>query len=81
MLTNENKQKRVECSRQLLQVLEGGFKNIITREETWIYFYTVANKQANKVWLGHEENRPQIAQTAKTAKNACFVFFFLLKAL
>ena len=80
-LTNENKQKRVECSRQLLQVLEGGFKNIITREETWIYFYTVANKQANKVWLGHEENRLQIARTAQNSQKCMFCIFFSIEGI
>ena len=37
-LTEENKQARVECSKQLLDILEGGFSNIITGDETWVFF-------------------------------------------
>ena len=64
-----------------MQVLEGGFKNIITGDETWIHFYTVASKQANKVWLGHEENRPQIARTAQNSKKCMFCIFFSIEGI
>ena len=61
VLTEENRQKRIEVSKQLLRILEGGFRNIVTGDETWIHFYTTSSKEANKVWLTTEENRPQIA--------------------
>ena len=81
VLTDENKQKRVECSRQLLQTLEGGFRNIITGDETWIHFYTTATKEANKVWLEHGENRPQIARTAQNSKKCMFCIFFSVEGI
>jgi len=76
VLNEEQRQKRVEVSKQLLQILEGGFKNIITGDETWIHFYTTSTKEANKVWLTAEENRPQIARTAKNSKKCMFCIFF-----
>src|SRR5688572_14083215 len=68
VLTEENKQKRVEISKRLLEYLDNGFRNIITGDETWIHFFTVSSKEANKVWLSKEENRPQIT---RTAQNGC----------
>jgi [histone H3]-lysine36 N-dimethyltransferase SETMAR len=76
VLTDENRRKRVEVSKQLLQILESGFKNIITGDETWIHFYTVPSKESNKVWLKYGENRPQIARTAQNSKKRMFCIFF-----
>jgi len=76
VLTEEHRRKRIEVSKQLLQILEGGFKNIITGDETWIHFYATSTKEANKVWLKTEENRPQIARTAKNSKKCMFCIFF-----
>ena len=81
VLTDENKQKRIDCSRELLQILEGGFSNIITGDETWIRFYTLATKEANKVWLERGENRPQIVRTDQNSKKCMFCIFFLLRVL
>ena len=41
VLTEEHRQKRVDISRQLLQILESGFRNVITGD-------TTPNKEANK---------------------------------
>lgn len=75
-LTNENKQKRVEVSKQLLEYFENGFQNIITGDETWLHFFTVSSKEANKIWLNKEENRPQITRTAQNSKKRMFCIFF-----
>lgn len=41
VLTEENKEKRVELSEQLLEILEKGFNNIVTGDEFWFhYFYS-----------------------------------------
>jgi len=77
VLNDENKQKRVEISKQLLEYLDNGFQNIITGDETWLYFFTVSSKEANKVWLSEGENRPQITRTAQNSKKRMFCIFFL----
>ena len=76
VLSDENKRKRVEISRQLLEYLDNGFQNIITGDESWFNFFTVSSKNDNKVWLSREENRPQVARTAKNSKKRMFCIFF-----
>ena len=49
MLTEENKIKRMEISRQFLSIFDKGFHNIISGDETRINFFTVSNKNQNKV--------------------------------
>jgi len=75
-LSEEHKRNRVELSKQLLKILDGGYKNIITGDETWIYFFTISNKEANKSWLEKDENRPQIVKTAQNSKKRMFCIFF-----
>lgn len=75
-LSADQKEKRVEISKQLLEVLEKGYNNIITGDETWMYFFTVSNKESNKVWVEKGENRPQIVRTAQNSKKRMFCFFF-----
>ena len=76
VITDENKRKRVEISRQLLEYLDNGFQNIITGDEAWFHFFTVSSKNDNKVWLRQGENRPQITRTAKNSKKRMFCIFF-----
>ena len=48
-LTADHKEKRVELSKQLLETLKEGYNNIITGDETWMYFFTISSKEDNKV--------------------------------
>ena len=66
----------MEISKQLLEVLEKGYNNIITGDETWMYFFTISSKESNKVWLEKGENRPQIVRTAQNSKKRMFCFFY-----
>jgi len=75
-LSEDNKRLRVEVSKQLLEILREGYNNIITGDETWIYFFTVSSKEANKVWIEKGENRPQIVRTAKNSKKRMFCIFY-----
>src|SRR5438128_7021522 len=81
LLTEEHRQKRVDISRQLLQILESGFRNVITGDETWIHYYTTPNMEANKVWLTAEEDRPQIVRTALNSKKSMFCIFFSVEGV
>ena len=76
-LSEDHKRNRVEISKQLLKILDRGYRNIITGDETWIYFFTISNKEANKSWLEKGENRPQIVKTAQIRKKECFAYSFL----
>ena len=75
-LTDENKRKRVDLSRELLDLLKNGCHNVVTGDETWIYFFTTSNKENNKEWIRKGENRPQIARTARNSKKRMFCVFF-----
>ena len=68
VLTEENKEKRVELSEQLLEILEKGFNNIVTGDESWFHYFTVSSKEANKVWISKGESRTQITRTAQNSK-------------
>ena len=68
VLTEENKKKRVELSEQLLEILEKGFNNIVTGDESWFHYFTVSSKDANKAWINKGENRAQITRTAQNSK-------------
>ncbi len=76
MLTEENKQKRVTYSREILEILNKDYKNIITGDETWIHSYTISSKEDNKVWLDKGSKRPQIVKTAQNSKKFMFCIFF-----
>ena len=79
VLTDENRRKQVEISKQLLQILESSFRNIITGDETWIHFYTVPSKESNKFGLNMEKTGLKLQEQLKIAKNICFAFSFLLR--
>src|SRR6185312_5363779 len=76
-LSEDNKRLRVEVSKQLLETLKEGYNNIITGDETWIYFFTVSSKEANKVWIEKGKNRPQIVRTAQNSKkkNVLYILY------
>src|SRR6185369_3606791 len=76
VLTEENKEKRVELSEQLLEILEKGFNNIVTGDESWFHYFTVSSKEANKVWISKGESRTQITRTAQNSKKQMFCIFF-----
>ncbi len=81
VLNEENKLKRVEYSKIILETLNKGYENIITGDETWIHCYTLPSKEDNKVWLPKGANRPQIVRTAKNSKKFMFPFFSIIKVL
>ncbi len=76
VLTEENKQKRVKYSQEILDTLNKGYKNIVTGDETWIHSYTIPSKEDNKVWLEKGSNRPQIVKTAQNSRKYMFCIFF-----
>ena len=76
VLTEENKRRRVETSKMLLSLLIGNNRNVITGDETWIHFFTVSNKENNKVWVTKDQSRPTIVKTARNSKKRMFCIFF-----
>jgi histone-lysine N-methyltransferase SETMAR len=52
------------------------FANIITGDETWVYFYEPKQKIHNKKWATKECQRPCIAKRTMSVKNVMYVILF-----
>nr|XP_034307818.1 histone-lysine N-methyltransferase SETMAR-like [Crassostrea gigas] len=54
LLKEEEKQRRVLCSREFLRRVRSGrenfFDRIITTDETWLHYYDPEGKRASSVW-------------------------------
>jgi len=62
LLTNDQKQNRVEISHELFanaNCNENFLKNIITGDETWVYGYGVETKMQSSQWIGKGSPRPK----------------------
>ena len=80
LLTSDQKRQRVEASLQLLSQYENcdqrRLNEIVTGDETWIYFFEPDLKQNNKVWVGEFGERPKIARRNKSAGRVLYALFF-----
>ena len=54
---------------------------IVTGDETWISFFEPEGKENNKVWIGKNGARPQIARRSKSVKRVLYAFFFDAKGM
>ena len=62
LLTDDQKESRVEISQELLANANGNencLKNIITGDETWVYGYDVETKMQSSQWMGKGSPRPK----------------------
>jgi len=60
-LTDDQKEIYVEISQEFLANANGNEnfrKNIITRDETWVYGYDVETKMQSSPWMGKGSLRP-----------------------
>ena len=62
LLTDDQKENRVEISQKLLANANGNenfLKNIITGDETWDHEYEVETKMQSSQWAGKASLRPK----------------------
>ena len=62
LLTDDQKENRVEISQELLANAndnENFLKNIITGDGTWVYGYDVETKMQSSQWMGKGSPRPK----------------------
>ena len=83
ILTAEQKWRRYNCAKQLLDMLEpNGPKRIsdivtdIVRDETWIYVYGIPNKRSNMMWLTKDDPRPVVYKPGFQSRKRLFTIFF-----
>ena len=78
-VTDEQKRQRVKVAKKLLQMFpkydKKQFANVVTGDETWIYYFEPVRKVSNKIWATKNSKRPIIA---KREYKEGFVFNLLL---
>lgn len=80
LLTEEQKGERVRIASLLLSKYRNNeqkrLNEIVTGDETWVYFHEPANKESNKMWIGENDGRPQVARRTRTNKRIMYALFF-----
>ena len=80
LLNEAEKDRRVKIASELLQIYDGcddkRLCEIVTGDETWISFFKPAGKENNKVWIGENGARPQIARRSMSVKRVLYAIFF-----
>ena len=80
VLTPEQKKNRVFCARQILDMLEPKgpkrVSDVVTGDETWIYFYGIPNKRSNMMWLSKDDPRPVVCKPGFQSRKRLFTIFF-----
>ena len=84
-LTDEQKQSRVRLASQVIEKYDKcdprRLEEIVTGDETWIYYFQLDSKAENKVWVSSEGNRPVIARCCKTSNRMLYAIFLDSKGL
>ena len=55
------------------------FNNIVTGDETWVYYFEPKWKVANRIWAAKNARRPSIAKRIQTVKKVWYAFFSLIR--
>ena len=83
LLTDKQKQSRVRLASQVIEKYDKcdprRLEEIVTGDETLIYYFQPDSKAKNKVWVSSEGDRPVIARCCKTTNRILFAIFFDLK--
>ena len=79
LLTDEQKRQRVKVAKKLLQVYpkydKKQFANVVTGDETWVYYFEPVRKVSNKIWATKHSKRPIIAKRSLSTKVLYAIFF------
>ena len=75
LLSQAEKDRRVKTASELLQIYDG-LCEIVIGVETWISFFEPEGKENNKVWIGENGARPQIARRFRSVKRVLYALFF-----
>ncbi len=80
ILTEEQKEERVEVAEYLLQKYEGcderRLKEIVTGDETWVHFFDNETKEKNKVWVDKDGKTPTIVRRCVSTEKELYIIFF-----
>ena len=79
-LTDEQKASDLEwCKRMLLKFKSEGSSQtflVVTRDETWLYYYDVPTEFQSRVWMFEEDDYPTMLKQSRSIKKRRLVDFF-----
>lgn len=78
-LTLKQKQERVKICKENLKLFQSNswrLCDIITGDETWIYFRQIGRKAANSSWVNQEESPKTVIRRSKDEPKRLFSIFF-----
>ena len=52
------------------------FANVVTGDETWVYYFEPVRKVSNKIWATKHSKRPIIAKRSLSTKKVLYAIFF-----
>jgi [histone H3]-lysine36 N-dimethyltransferase SETMAR len=79
-LTPEQRQKRIDICQENLRKFESGewrLCDVVTGDETWIYYRNIESKQKSRAWVGQDEAPPTVVKRQQFDKKSMFVVFFM----
>lgn len=79
-LTEDQMTRRVKWCQEMLKKFDKGqspyVNNIVTGDETYLYYYDVPTKSQNKIWVFDEEDTPVAVRKSRSVKKKMIVVFF-----
>ena len=80
LLTDNQKRNRMKSASDLIDLYgdcdQRRLNEIVTGDETWIYFFEPETRQHNKTWIGGDGQRPQIARRNRSVLRVMYALFF-----
>ena len=80
LLTGEQKRTRVAYAKKLPKMYpnysEKAFDNLITGDETWVYYFEPKRKCSNRIWATKNARHPIIAKRTRTVKKILYFIAF-----
>lgn len=81
----EQKEARVNWCKKMLKLYENGtsnnINNIVSGDETWLYYFDVPSKNKNKVWLFENEQTPVQVRKSRSVKKKMIAVFFTRRGI
>ena len=81
LLTDD--QKRVTVAKKLLKMYQKyskkAFDNIVTGDETWVYYFESKRKVANRLWANKNARCPSIVKQIRTVRKVLYAIFSLIR--
>ena len=79
ILSRDQRQIRVECCTDILQMIEADFKflnNIVTCDESWVFTYDPESKRQSAQWKHGTFPRPKKARMSRSQEKVMVIPFF-----